>query len=77
MEAKQNFIRCGYVKYFKLNIFQRINERQKRNSMNINNLYSTVLKQSSYTRYDATHPQINNGLYHHYGKTHSKYPKVN
>lgn len=72
---QNKFERCGYGKYFKLNIHQRINERQKRNALNINGLFFTVITQGSYTSYEATHPQINNGLYHHSGKTHSKYPK--
>lgn len=64
--------KCGYQNYFKLNINQRINERQKRNSLNINGLFRTVITQNSY---ETTHPQINNGLYHHIGKNHSKYSK--
>lgn len=64
--------RCGYQNYFKLNINQRINERQKRNALNINGLFRAVITQNNY---NTTHPQINNGLYHHIGKNHSKYPQ--
>lgn len=74
MTAAQKFKMAGYGKYFTLNIHQRINERQLRNSLNINHLFSTVIKQSTYTGYTATHPKINNGMYHHIGKNHSKYP---
>lgn len=75
MKAKEKFIQCGYGKYFSLNIHQRINERQHRNSLNINNLFATVLRQGVYTKYETTHPKINNGLYHPIGKNHSQYPK--
>lgn len=63
-----------YSTYFKLCINKRINERQKRNALNINHLFSTVVSQCNYTGYEAEHPQINNGLYHHVGKNHSQYP---
>lgn len=65
-----------YGAYFKLNINQRINERQARNSLNIHSLFATVIGQCCYTTYNITYPKINNGLYHHCGKTHSKYPKI-
>lgn len=71
MSAVNKFKMCGYGKYFTLNIHQKINERQLRNSLNINGLFRTVITQGSYS---ATHPKVNNGLYHHTGKTHSKYP---
>jgi hypothetical protein len=64
-----------YRSYFALNIHQRINERQHRNSLNINHLFPIVLSQGHYTDYTTTAPKVNNGLYHHIGKTHSKYPK--
>jgi len=73
--AVTRFILAGYGKYFQLNIHQRINARQNRNKLNINGLFRTVLMQSSYTSYECEHPTINNGLYHHTGKNHSKYPK--
>lgn len=63
-------------KYKALNIHQRINERQHRNSLNINHLFSTVVDQAHYTNYTTTAPKVNNGLYHHIGKTHSKYPRA-
>lgn len=68
-----SFIKAGHGKYFKLNIFQRINERQLRNSLNINGLFRTVITQNNY---GIDYPKINNGIYHHSGKTHSKYPKI-
>jgi hypothetical protein len=34
------------------------------------------VRMCSHSRYETTHPQVNNGLYHHIGKTHSKYPKA-
>jgi hypothetical protein len=74
--AKQHFINCGYGEYFRLNIHQKINERQQRNALNINYLFGTVVRMCSHSRYETTHPQVNNGLYHHIGKTHSKYPKA-
>ena len=61
----------GHHKYFDLNIHQKINERQNRNSLNINNLFSTVITQNNY---GEKYPKINNGLYHHSGKSHNKYP---
>lgn len=61
--------------YFDLNIHQRINERQFRNSLNINFLFATVIRQSTYSKYETTHPKVNNGTYHHIGKSHSKYKK--
>jgi hypothetical protein len=76
MNAKQKFIQCGYGEYFTLNINQRINARQRRNSLNINHLFATVLRQTGgYFNYETSYPKINNGLYHHAGKSHSKYPK--
>ncbi len=75
--AVNHFILAGYGKYFQLNINQRINARQNRNKLNINGLFRTVLMQSSYTGFDCENPTINNGMYHHYGKTHSKYPLKN
>lgn len=63
-----------YGTYFRLNINQRINERQHRNSLNINHLFSTTISQCGYTQYTETYPKVNNGLYHHVGKSHSKYP---
>ena len=66
-----------YKSYFKLSIIQRINERQYRNALNINNLFSCVISDCIHSKYETTHPQINNGIYHHIGKNHSKYPKNN
>ncbi len=71
--AKQKMF--GYGRYFRLNINQKINERQGRNGLNINHLYSTVISQCIYSGYDTSYPKINNGTFHHYGKSHSKYPK--
>jgi hypothetical protein len=62
-------------KYFNLSIHQRINERQERNSLNINGLFRTVINDGNFSTYTAEYPKINNGLYHHIGKNHSKYPK--
>ena len=73
--TENKYQRCGYGAYFRLGIHQRINERQKRNSLNINHVFLTVIGQCVYTGYTATYPKINNGTYHHYGKTHSKYPR--
>jgi hypothetical protein len=64
-----------YQKYFTLNIHQRINERQHRNALNINHLFSTVISDGTRSNYETTHPKVNNGIYHHIGKTHSKYPE--
>lgn len=65
-----------YKSYFELNIHQKINERQHRNALNINNLFACVLRSCNYSKYkDYAHPKINNGIYHPIGKTHSKYPK--
>lgn len=62
--------------YLKLNINQRINERQHRNSLNINFVFWVVNSDSDHSKYEnSDHPKINNGIYHHLGKTHSKYPK--
>jgi hypothetical protein len=66
-----------YQKYFTLNIHQRINERQKRNGLNINYLFATVLRQEEYTGFNSLHPVVNNGMYHHIGKNHSQYPGNN
>lgn len=60
--------------YFKLPINQRINERQKRNALNINHLFSTVISDCNHSKYQTEHPQVNNGIYHHIGRSHSKYP---
>jgi len=63
--------------YFALTVHQRINERQHRNSLNINHLFSTVVSQCEYSKYSKDAPKVNNGLYHHTGKSHSKYPIAN
>ena len=65
-----------YSRYFTLSINQRINERQNRNSLNINHLFATVISQTYYGNYETSYPKINNGMYHHVGKNHSKYPKI-
>jgi len=75
MNAIDKYKSFGYGSYFKLNIHQRINERQHRNSLNINWLFHTVISQCTHSSYETTHPKINNGLYHHTGKNHSQYPK--
>jgi hypothetical protein len=64
-----------YKSYFSLNIHQRINERQVRNLLNINNLFASVVCQGNYKKYTTEHPIVTNGIYHHIGKNHSKYPK--
>jgi len=64
-----------YQPYFKLSINQRINERQQRNRLNINHVFYTVISDCNHSKYQAENPTINNGLYHKYGKNHSKYPK--
>ena len=64
-----------YPKYFGLNIHQRINERQHRNALKINWVFHTVMADSIHSKYEKTHPRVNNGSYHPIGKTHSKYPK--
>jgi hypothetical protein len=66
-----------YKKYFGLNVHQRINERQHRNSLNINYLFATVLSSGTYDGFENyLHPKVNNGIYHYLGKTHSKYSKI-
>jgi hypothetical protein len=75
--AQQKYEFMGYKSYFKLNVNQRINERQNRNGLNINYLFSTVISQCTYSGFENyLHPKINNGLYHHAGKNHSKYAKI-
>ena len=64
-----------YKPYFELNIHQKINERQHRNALKINNLFACVLRSCDYSNYKHTYPKVNNGIYHPIGKTHSKYPK--
>jgi len=68
-----------YKSFYSLSIHERINFRQYRNSLNINHLYLT--SSSSYRSSSDSNviqfPKINNGLYHHIGKTHSKYPLMN
>lgn len=71
-----NTVKKMYGSYFKLSINQKINERQSRNGLNINFLFSTVISSCNYSKYTATAPVINNGLYHHIGKNHSKYPNL-
>lgn len=76
-KAVNKFKMCGYNSYFKLNINQRINERQHRNALNINYLFSTVISQCTYSGFkNYLYPVVNNGIYHPYGKTHSKYAKI-
>jgi hypothetical protein len=50
--------------------------RQNRNSLNINGLFSTCIHNYwlHSNRCVLNHPKINNGIYHHIGRTHSKYP---
>ena len=66
-------------KYFALNIHQRINARQHRNSLNINHLYPTTLSNvvSGYMFAEDMEEgaRPNTGLYHKLGKRHSMYPK--
>jgi hypothetical protein len=72
--AQQKYEFAGYKSYFRLNINQRINERQHRNALNINYLFSTVISSCTYSGFENyLHPKVNNGLFHHYGKNHSKY----
>jgi hypothetical protein len=63
-----------YQPYFLLPINQRINERQKRNALNINHLFNTVISDCNHSKYQTENPQVNNGIYHHIGRNHSKYP---
>jgi hypothetical protein len=66
-----------YKPYFNLPIDKKINARQRRNGLNINGLYTTTAENVArgYLQpSDYSHPVINNGLYHHCGKTHSQYP---
>ncbi len=66
-----------YSSYFALPIDRRINARQNANSLNINYLFGTTMQWTGrgyIQSADYTHPVINNGIYHHCGKTHSQYP---
>jgi len=75
--AVLKYKKFGYGSYFKLNIHQRINERQHRNGLNINYLFSTVMSSCVYSGFkNYLHPVVNNGLYHHWGKNHSKYAAI-
>ena len=66
-------------KYFALNIHQRINARQHRNSLNINHLYpatlSNVVSGYMFAEDMEEGARPNTGLYHKLGKRHSMYPK--
>ena len=72
----QTLLKQLYKSYFDLSINEKINFRQFRNSLNINSPYYTSVvsyqKEDKYTKA----PKVNNGLYHHVGKTHSKYPII-
>lgn len=70
----KTYIQYTYAPYFKLNVNQRINLRQHRNSLNINHLFSTGISQYRTGDTEIERPKVNNGLYHHVGKNHSKYP---
>ena len=64
-----------YPRYFGLNINQRINARQARNGLNICSLFSATIHTITYQNAaDFEQPYINNGLYHHPGRTHQQYP---
>ena len=75
--TKQQVIKAMYRPYFEISINEKINARQRRNGLNINYLYGTTMDnvgRGYLEDKDYSHPVINNGLYHHIGKTHSKYP---
>ncbi len=74
-KAQDLYTFFGYGSYFKLNIHERINLRQNRNSLNINWLFSTVISDwwNHKDHFKASFPKVNNGLYHHSGRNHSKY----
>jgi hypothetical protein len=76
MDAKQLYTFFGLGAYFPLTIHERINMRQNRNGLNINGLFSTCIHNYwlHSNRCVLDHPKINNGIYHHIGRTHSKYP---
>ena len=76
MNAKQLYISLGLGTYFQLTIHERINLRQNRNGLNINGLFCTCLNNFwlHSNRFALDHPKINNGIYHHIGRNHSKYP---
>lgn len=64
-----------YPKYFGLNINQRINARQARNGLNICGLFNAAIRTIRHQNAaDFEQPYINNGLYHHPGRTHQQYP---
>jgi hypothetical protein len=69
-------IRAMYQPYFALSINQRINERQHRNGLNINYLFSTVIRQCVYHEYSSGAPCFNTGIYHHIGRKHSAWHKL-
>lgn len=74
--AEKNIFRRMYSRYFTLGIHERINERQHRNALNINYVFYTVIADCNHSKYEnKAHPRVNNGTYHHIGKSHSKYPK--
>ena len=64
------------TQYFALNINERINLRQYRNALSINNLFRTCAVNYSSGDYHTEYP-VNNQvkIYHPYGKNHSNYPK--
>ena len=76
-KAKDLYTFFGYGAYFQLSIHERINLRQNRNSLNINWLFSTCIGNCHLYSDLLTmnYPKINNGIYHHTGRKHSKYPK--
>jgi hypothetical protein len=66
--------------YFKLNVHQKINARQLRNGLNINHIFATKLYDFDYVAEDIecdhyTICPVNTGIYHHFGKRHSQYPR--
>ena len=72
----QNYFTQIYKPYFDLSINEKINFRQFRNSLNLRAPYYTSIV--SFRKKDGSTkaPKINNGLYHHVGKTHAKYPII-
>jgi hypothetical protein len=64
-----------YKSYFDLSINEKINFKQWRNGLNINGLFLCSISSYSKTDKYTKAPKINNGLYHHIGKNHSKYSK--
>jgi hypothetical protein len=77
MQPKLKNGRTAY--YFTLSIHHRINERQHRNRLNINlpfaaTFFKIVYLDGNDFSKNCSVPVINNGIYHHQGKNHCRYP---